>query len=70
MIPYVIFMIAALFTNYNLNAHYTAGIYLLKVNNKNNRTRCEIFSKLTIKTAERRRFGVSIVNFKHICFHC
>ena len=25
------------------------GIYLLKVNNKNTRTRCEICSKLTIK---------------------
>ena len=27
-----------------------AGIYLLKVNNRNTRTRCEICSKLTIKT--------------------
>ena len=32
-----------------------AGIYLLKVNNRNTRTRCEICSKLTIKTPERRR---------------
>ena len=31
-----------------------AGIYLLKVNNRNTRTRCEICSKLTIKTPERR----------------
>ena len=29
-------------------------IYLLKVNNRNTRTRCEICSKLTIKTPERR----------------
>ena len=29
-----------------------AGIYLLKVNNRNTRTRCEICSKLTIKTPE------------------
>ena len=29
-----------------------AGIYLLKVNNKNTRTRCEICSELTIKTPE------------------
>ena len=29
------------------------GIYLLKVNNRNTRTRCEICSKLTIKTPER-----------------
>ena len=27
---------------------YPAGIYLLKVNNRNTRTRCEICSKLTI----------------------
>ena len=32
-----------------------AGIYLVKVNNKNPRTRCEICSKLTIKTPERRQ---------------
>ena len=31
-----------------------AGIYRLKVNNRNIRTRCEIYSKLTIKTPERR----------------
>ena len=28
-----------------------ADIYLLKVNNRNNRTRCEIYSKLPIKTS-------------------
>ena len=28
----------------------SAGIYLLKVNNRNTRTKCEIHSKLTIKT--------------------
>ena len=46
-----------------------AGIYLLKVNNRNTRTRCEICSKLTIKTSERRqwrRSGVFIVNFENI----
>ena len=46
-----------------------AGIYLLKVNNRNTRTRCEICSKLTINTPERRhwrRSGVFIVNFEHI----
>ena len=39
------------------NASYNsfpAGIYLLKVNNRNTRTRCVICSKLTIKTPERR----------------
>ena len=45
------------------------GIYLLKVNNRNTRTRCEICSKLTVKTPERRywrRSSVFIVNFEHI----
>ena len=36
-----------------------AGIYLLKDNNRNTRTRCEICSKLTIST-------VSIVNLEHV----
>ena len=46
-----------------------AGIYLLKVNNRNTRTRCEICSELTIKIPERRqwrRSGIFIVNFEHI----
>ena len=45
------------------------GIYLLKANNGNTRTRYEICSKLTIKTPERRYWrcsGVFIVNFEHI----
>ena len=47
---------------------FTAGIYLLKVNDRNTETRCEICSKLTIKTTERRRrrSGVFTVNFEHI----
>ena len=32
---------------------HPAGIYLLKVNSRNTRIRCEICSKLTIKTPER-----------------
>ena len=32
---------------------FPAGIYLLKVNNRNTRTRCEICLKLTIKTPKR-----------------
>ena len=31
-------------------AHFPSDIYLLKVNNKNTRARCEIYSELTIKT--------------------
>ena len=45
------------------------GIYLLKVNNRNTRTRFEICSKLTIKTPEQRHwrhFGIFIVNFEDI----
>ena len=43
---------------------------MFKVNNRNTRTRCEICSKLTIKTPERRYFtpysSVFIVNFEQI----
>ena len=45
------------------------NIYLFKVNNKSIRKRCEIFSRLTIKTPERRHCHSSaafIVNFEHI----
>ena len=41
------------------------GIYLIKVNNRSTRSRCEICSKLTIKTSERRK-DIFIVNFEHI----
>ena len=43
---------------------------MFKVNNRNTRTRCEIWSKLTIKTSERRYFtpcsSVFIVNFEQV----
>ena len=48
---------------------HPAGIYLPKVKNRNTRTRCEISSKLTIKTLNRRqwrRSSVFMVNFGHI----
>ena len=42
------------FNDFQYSAGSTpAGIYLLKVDNKNTRTSCEICSKLTIKTPER-----------------
>ena len=47
----------------------SATQHVLQVNNRNNRTRCEICSKLTIKTPERHhwcRSGVFIGNFEHI----
>ena len=46
---------------------YPANIYLLKGNYRNTRKRCEICSKFTLKTPERRqrcRSSVFIVNFK------
>ena len=46
-----------------------AGIHLLKVNNRNTKTRCEMSLDITIKTQERRHWrcsGVFIVNFEHI----
>ena len=35
-----------------LAGSYPVGIYLLKVNNKNTRARCEIYPKLKTKTPE------------------
>ena len=46
-----------------------AGIYFFKVSNRSTRKRCQICSKLTIKTPGRRhwrRFKVFIVHFEHI----
>ena len=69
------------FTSINFGIPYPVGIYLLKVNNRNTRTRCEICSKLTIKTMDNgvvlvsllltlNNFppcsGVSIANFEHV----
>ena len=48
---------------------YAAGTYLLKVNNKNTRASCEICSKLTMETLERRHWhhsGIFIVKFEQI----
>ena len=38
--------------------HYRTANYLLKVKNRNTKTRCEICSELTIKTLERDANGV------------
>ena len=43
-----------------------AGKYMIKISNRNSRTMCEICSKLTKRTPERRHSGVFIVNFEHI----
>ena len=44
---------------------YPAGNYMFKVSNRNTRTKCQICSKWTINTPERRS-GLFIVNFEHI----
>ena len=66
-------LVALIQKQYLNNRKYTdsfpAGIYLLKVNNRNTSTRCEICLKLTNKTPEGRhwrRSAVFIVNFEHI----
>ena len=47
-----------------MNPRYIpANIYLFKVNNRNTRKRCEIFSKSTIKTPEPFS-SISIVDFE------
>ena len=55
---------------YGIKVSVRDALYsLLKVNNRNTRTRCEICSKLTIKMPERfhcRRSDIFIVNFEHI----
>ena len=49
---------------------FPANIYLFNVNNRNTRKRCEICSKLTIKTPERRQwrlmFSLLTLNMFHI----
>ena len=45
---------------------YPSIIYMFKVNNGNTRTMCEICSKLTIKTTERRH----IFHTLFWCYHC
>ena len=44
-----------------------AGNYVLKVSNRNTRTRCEICSKLTIKIPERRHWrNIGFVTFANV----
>ena len=48
-----------------------AGNYIFKVTNRSTRKRCEIRSKLTIKTPEQRQWrhsDVFIVKFEHISY--
>ena len=50
------------FANFK-RGHHPVGIYMFKVDNRNTRTRCEMCSKLTIKTP---CSSVSVVNFKQV----
>ena len=52
--------------NIYLNCNILVIIYLLDVNNRNTRKRCEICSNLTIKTRYWCRSGEYIANFEHI----
>ena len=64
-----IYVIITSLTDNQLNVFNPAHIYLFKVNNRNFNIRCGLYSKLTIKTPERRqwrRSGVFAVNFEHI----
>ena len=51
----------------NTGKNSSKDIYLFIVNNSNTRKRCEIFSKLTIKSPQRHS-TVFIVNFEHISY--
>ena len=42
------------YTKYKMCFSIPAGNCMFEINNRNTRTRCEICSKLTIKTPERR----------------
>ena len=59
-------MIFILDNNHNtaISKMIPANIYLLKVNNRNTRTRREVCSKLKIKTPD--DVPVFIVNFEHV----
>ena len=53
-----VLQIRAIITNWGIADAidlFSATIYLFKVNNRNTRKTCEIYSKLTIKTPERRQ---------------
>ena len=46
-----------------------AGNYMFKANNRNTRTRCEVFSKLTKKAPERRQVSLLLsLNIFHALF--
>ena len=56
-----------LISKYFKKGPFPVDIYLFKVNNRNSRTRCEIYTKLTIKTTYFTPCSsVSIVDFEQV----
>ena len=56
----------SLFSSLNIESStIPAGNYMFKVNNRNFRTRCEIYSKLTRKTPERRQWLEWVQSWSH-----
>ena len=53
---FLMFLLDNLLFRWSADYLFPANIYLFKVNNRNTRKRCEICSKLTIKTPERRHW--------------
>ena len=53
------------FSLYTSLLGFSVGIYLFRVKNRNTKTRCDIWSKLTTKTPERQS-SVSIINFQQV----
>ena len=69
----LIFWNSLIFTHFRTLIFLPANIYLFIDNYRNSRQRCEICSKLTIKTPERchwRRSCVFIVNFEQVNVSC
>ena len=66
----VVYKDARMYSTVSLGVNFTANIYLFKVNNRSTRKRCEICSKFTIKTPERRQlvsfFKRRGVNFNYL----
>ena len=64
MIYHVIICIARI-GNF-IELQFPAGNYMFKVSTRKGRTRCEIYSRLTIKAPERRIFIFKFENIPHL----
>ena len=58
-LPDKIRVISSWIIDFSVNIILPPGIYLLEVNNRNTRTRCEIYWNLTIKTPKRSQWAYS-----------